>query len=109
MNTDATLKRHTVRCYECGKQVTDLNRTRTEIRKQLQQEGWSVAIPFECTVPIRHITPEMNGKTVAARYVVQWKTGGRRLEVARRYLERQRVNVSLRVSAPRPRPSSERE
>lgn len=64
MNRDAKLDRHTVRCHGCGKQVTDLKRTRTQIRKELDRQGWRVAMPLRCTVSIQDITPEMNRKTV---------------------------------------------
>jgi hypothetical protein len=37
---------HWVRCFGCGKTVTDAKRTKTEIRKQLRKEGWRVAVPY---------------------------------------------------------------
>jgi hypothetical protein len=46
MNNDKMTQHHTVVCYHCGRQVTDLTRTKAEIRKQLHNEkGWFVAIP----------------------------------------------------------------
>jgi hypothetical protein len=38
--------RHTVTCYQCGAQITDLTRTKTAIRSGLKNSGWSVAIPM---------------------------------------------------------------
>jgi hypothetical protein len=46
MSSNKVTQHHTVVCYRCGRQVTDLGRTKTEIRKQLHNErGWFVAIP----------------------------------------------------------------
>ena len=45
MSAKVTL-RHTVTCYECGAQVTDLTRTKTAIRNELSAQGWIVAIPM---------------------------------------------------------------
>ena len=46
MDSDKVVRQHTVTCYQCGRQVTDLNRTKTQIRKELHDhEGWFVAIP----------------------------------------------------------------
>jgi hypothetical protein len=35
---------HSVTCFGCGKTVTDSQRTKTAIRKQLRQEGWKVSV-----------------------------------------------------------------
>ena len=35
---------HSVTCFGCGKTVTDSQRTKTEIRKQLRKEGWKVSV-----------------------------------------------------------------
>jgi hypothetical protein len=45
MSAKVTL-RHTVTCYECGAQFTDLARTKTAIRNELRVQGWIVAIPM---------------------------------------------------------------
>lgn len=45
MSAKITL-RHTVTCYGCGAQVTDLTRTKTAIRNELRGQGWAVAIPM---------------------------------------------------------------
>jgi hypothetical protein len=37
---------HSVACFGCGKRVTDPQRTKTQIRRQLHKDGWRVAVPY---------------------------------------------------------------
>jgi hypothetical protein len=43
--------KHTVQCRSCGKTVTDLTKLRSEIRKELKEQGWRVAVPKWATRP----------------------------------------------------------
>jgi hypothetical protein len=43
--------KHTVQCRSCGKTVTDLTKLRSEIRKELKEQGWRVAVPKWHTRP----------------------------------------------------------
>jgi hypothetical protein len=72
MSAKITL-RHTVTCYECGAQVTDLTRTKTAIRNELRGQGWIVAIPMWAAGLGTRGDPTIARKTVDCCPSCGWK------------------------------------
>lgn len=43
-------REHSVRCLGCPIMVADLTKTKTQIRKELREDGWRVAVPRWATL-----------------------------------------------------------
>jgi len=65
------MREHTVTCRDCGKSVTNISKLKSQIRQELRNEGWNVAIPIwalqsPAVTPERFYAdhPELKRKTV---------------------------------------------